>query len=97
MSCNPGNLHTESRLQAYKDIFVEQRPDVEVVAEKICAQSDQATFMQTMEDWVQAYGKIDAVLTIGDDLAKACYEVVKDDPTFADTQYYAAELSPSDT
>lgn len=94
MSCNPGNLHTESRLQAYKDIFVEQRPDVEVVAEKICAQSDQATFMQTMEDWVQAYGKIDAVLTIGDDLAKACYEVVKDDPTFADTQYYAVDANP---
>lgn len=94
MSCNPGNLHTESRLQAYKDIFVEQRPDVEVVAEKICAQSDQATFMQTMEEWVQAYGKIDAVLTIGDDLAKACYEVVKDDPTFADTQYYAVDANP---
>ena len=94
MSCNPGNLHTESRLQAYKDIFVEQRPDVEVVAEKICAQSDQATFMQTMEDWVQAYGKIDAVLTIGDDLAKACYEVVKDDPTFADTQCYAVDANP---
>ena len=69
-------------------------PDVEVVAEKICAQSDQATFMQTMEDWVQAYGKIDAVLTIGDDLAKACYEVVKDDPTFADTQYYAVDANP---
>ena len=78
MSCNPGNLHTESRLQAYKDIFVAQRTDCEIVAEKICTQSDQATFMQTMEDWVQAYGKIDVVLTIGDDLAKACYEVVKD-------------------
>ena len=22
MSCNPGNLHTESRLQAYKDVFL---------------------------------------------------------------------------
>ncbi len=94
MSCNPGNLHTESRLQAYKDIFVAQRTDCEIVAEKICTQSDQATFMQTMEDWVQAYGKIDVVLTIGDDLAKACYEVVKDDPTFADTQYYAVDANP---
>ena len=50
--------------------------------------------MQTMEDWVQAYGKIDAVLTIGDDLAKACYEVVKDDPTFKETQYYAVDANP---
>lgn len=94
MSCNPGNLHTESRLKAYKDIFVKERSDCEVVAEKICTQSDQATFMQTMEDWVQAYGKIDAVLTIGDDLAKACYEVVKDDPTFAETQYYGVDANP---
>lgn len=94
MSCNPGNLHTESRLQAYHDLFVDVREDVEVVAEKICTQADQATFMATMEDWVQAYGKIDAVLTIGDDLAKACYEVVKDNPEFSDTLYFAVDANP---
>ncbi len=94
MSCNPGNLHTESRLQAYNDIFVAERTDCEILAQKICTKADSATFMETMEDWVQAYGKIDVCLTIGDDLAKACYEVVKDDPTFSETQYYAVDANP---
>ncbi len=94
MSCNPGNLHTESRLKAFHDIFVKERTDVTILAEKIVTQSDSATFMQTMEDWVQAYGKIDVCLTIGDDLAKACYEVVKDDATYANTQYYAVDANP---
>ncbi|SCP99269.1 sugar ABC transporter substrate-binding protein [Anaerobium acetethylicum] len=94
MSCNPGNLHTESRLSAFHDIFVKERTDVDILAEKICTQSDSATFMQTMEDWVQAYGKIDVCLTIGDDLAKACYEVVKNDATYAETQYYAVDANP---
>ena len=33
--------------------------------------------MATMEDWVQSYGDIDVVLTIGDALALSAYEVVK--------------------
>ncbi|MDD3142442.1 MAG: sugar ABC transporter substrate-binding protein [Lachnospiraceae bacterium] len=94
MSCNPGNLHTESRLKAFHDIFIKQRGDCEILAEKICTQSDSATFMQTMEDWVQSYGKIDVCLCIGDDLAKACYEVVKDDTTYTNTQYYAVDANP---
>ena len=43
MSCNPGNLHTESRLQAYNDIYLEERSDVELLAEKITDREDQAT------------------------------------------------------
>lgn len=35
MSCNSGNLHTESRLAAYKDIYVTERSDAEVMAEKL--------------------------------------------------------------
>lgn len=94
MSCNPGNLHTESRLAAYKDIFVAQRDDVEVLAEKITDRADEATFMATMEDWVQSFGQIDVVLTIGDSLAMSAYEVVKDDDTYANTQYYGVDGLP---
>lgn len=94
MSCNPGNLHTESRLQAYKDIFVGERDDVEVLAEKITDRADEATFMATMEDWVQSFGKIDVVLTIGDQLALSAHEVVKDDDTYADTLYYGVDGLP---
>ena len=94
MSCNPGNLHTESRLQAYKDVFLGEREDVELLAEKITDRADEATFMATMEDWVQSFGKIDVVMTIGDTLALSAYEVVKDDDTYKDTQYYGVDGLP---
>ncbi|QNM04630.1 sugar ABC transporter substrate-binding protein [Qiania dongpingensis] len=94
LSCNPGNLHTESRLKAYKDIFVKQRPDCEILAEKITDRADEGTFMATMEDWVQSYGKIDVVLTIGDALAMSCYEVVKDNPDYKDIQTYGVDAVP---
>lgn len=94
MSCNPGNLHTESRLQAYNDIYLEERTDVELLAEKITDREDQATFMATMEDWVQSYGDIDVVLTIGDALALSAYEVVKDNPDYDDTLFYGVDGLP---
>lgn len=94
MTCNPGNLHTESRLAAYKEIFLVGRPDVTLLAEKCTARADESEFMATMEDWVQAYGKFDAVLTIGDSLAKSCYEVVKDDPSWADCLFYGVDGNP---
>jgi inositol transport system substrate-binding protein len=94
MTCNPGNLHTESRLKAYKEIFLAQRPDVTCLAEKCTARADESEFMSTMEDWVQAYGKFDAVLTIGDSLAKACYEVVKDDPSWDNALFYGVDGNP---
>lgn len=94
LSCNPGNLHTESRLQAYNEIYLEERPDVELLAEKITDREDQATFMATMEDWVQSYGDIDVVMTIGDVLALSCYEVVKDNPDYDDTLFYGVDGIP---
>ena len=94
MSCNPGNLHTESRLAAYKDIYVTERDDAEILAEKITDRADEATFMATMEDWVQSFGQIDVVLTIGDTLVLSAHEVVKDDDTYKDTQYYGVDGLP---
>lgn len=95
MTCNPGNLHTESRLAAFKEIFLAQRPDVTLLAERCTDRADEGAFMATMEDWVQAYGKFDAVLTIGDALAKSAYEVVKDDPEWADVLLYGVDGDPS--
>lgn len=94
MTCNPGNLHTESRLKAYNEIFLAQRPDVTCLAQKCTARADEAEFMATMEDWVQAYGYFDAVLTIGDVLAKSCYEVVKDDPNWKNCLFYGVDGNP---
>ncbi len=95
MMCNPGNLHTESRLAAFKEIFLAQRPDVTLLAEKCTDRADEGAFMATMEDWVQAFGVFDGVLTIGDALAKSCYEVVKDDPAWDNVLLYGVDGDPS--
>jgi len=95
MTCNPGNLHTESRLRAFKEIFLAGRPDVTLLAEKCTDRADEGAFMATMEDWVQAYGVFDGVLTIGDALAKCCYEVVKDDPAWTNVLLYGVDGDPA--
>lgn len=95
MTCNPGNLHTESRMKAFKEIFLAARPDVTVLAEKCTARADEGEFMATMEDWVSSFDSIDAVLTIGDALARSCYEVVKDNPAYADILLYGVDGDPS--
>lgn len=95
LTCNPGNLHTESRLKAFQEIFLAARSDVTLLATKCTDRADEGAFMATMEDWVQAYGVFDAVLTIGDALAKSCYEVVKDDPAWANLLLYGVDGDPA--
>ena len=95
MTCNPGNFHTESRLKAFHELFLDKRPDVKLLAEKCTDRADEGAFMSTMEDWVQAYGSFDGVLTIGDALAKSCYEVVKDDPTWDNLLLYGVDGDPA--
>lgn len=94
LSCNPGNLHTESRMKAFREVLLTARPDVTLLAEKITARADEGEWMATMEDWIQAYGKFDGVLCIGDSLAKACYEVVKDNPEWDDLLLYGVDGNP---
>lgn len=94
MSALPGNLHTTSRLKAFHEVFLGQRPDVNLLAEVTTERPDEGIYMSIMEDWVQSYGKIDVVLCIGDSLAMSCYEVVKNDPRFKDTLFYGVDGLP---
>lgn len=88
MSALPGNLHTTSRMKAYKEIFLKQRPDVKLLAEVTLQTVSEADAMSTFEDWVQSYGQIDAVLTVADELALADLEVVKDNPKYKNILAY---------
>ncbi len=95
MSALPGNLHTTSRLRAFHEVFLTQRPDVTLLAEVTTERPDEGIYMSIFEDWVQSYGLIDVALCIGDSLAMSCAEVVKNDPRFKNTLFYGVDGLPS--
>ena len=91
MSALPGNAHTIARNQAIHDVFVAGRPDVTVLAEKVLQNASEAEAMALMEDWVQAYGDFDAVITTVDAVGLGAMEAVRDNETFADLQIYGVD------
>lgn len=91
MGCLPGNAHCIARLQAFHDHFVDVRPDVKILGEKILQGASEAEAMALMEDWVQAYGDFDAVLTVADAVALGAMEAVKDNAAFEDLQIYGVD------
>lgn len=91
MNCLPGNAHTTARYNAFNDVFVANRPDVTVLAEKVLQGASEAEAMALMEDWVQAYGDFDAVLTTADAVGLGVMEAIKDDERFDDLQIYGVD------
>ena len=47
--------------------------------------------MQLMEDWVQAYGQIDAVISMNDNMAAGAIEAVKDNAKYKNMQAYGVD------
>ena len=91
MGCQPGNAHPTARLQAFHDVLLEKRPDVTLLAEKILTNASEAEAMALMEDWVQAYGDFDAVMTCADATGLGVMEAIKDNPDFDDLQIYGVD------
>ena len=91
MSCLPGNAHTIARYQAFQDVFVAGRPDVTILAETVLQNASEAEAMATMEDWMQAYGDFDAVLTVADAVGLGAMEAARDNEAFADLQIYGVD------
>jgi inositol transport system substrate-binding protein len=84
LSCLPGNLHTTSRYQAFQELFIDVRPDVNIIASHTFNEVDPAGAMAFIEDIMQSVGQIDAVLTVADVLALAAVEAVRDNPLYDD-------------
>jgi len=82
LSCLPGNLHTTARYQSFQDLFVDKRPDVEIIGNHIFNEVDPAGAMAFIEDLMQSKGQIDAVLTSADVLALAALEAVRGNPLY---------------
>lgn len=85
-----GNFHADQRRQSWQKEFFDKRPDVKIVGEQI-ANWNKDEAMKYMEDWVQANDKIDAVISMNDNMAAGALEVVKDNPKFKDMLVYGVD------
>lgn len=72
-----GNFHADERRKAWQIEFFDKRPDVEIVAEDF-ANWNKDEAMALMEDWVTAYGQIDAIISMNDNMAAGALEIVQD-------------------
>ncbi|WP_321927453.1 sugar ABC transporter substrate-binding protein [Paraburkholderia guartelaensis] len=72
----PGNPHSLGRRDAWQKEFFAKRPDVKIVAEQT-ANWNKDEAMQLMEDWIQANPKIDAVISMNDNMAAGAVEALK--------------------
>ncbi|GMO15129.1 MAG: hypothetical protein Pg6A_01140 [Termitinemataceae bacterium] len=84
------NPHSIFRREAWGKEFLEKRPDITVLAENFANwKKDEA--MKLMEDWVQAYGKIDAVIAMNDNMASGALEAVKGRQDFANMLVFGVD------
>ena len=72
----PGNPHSMGRREAWQKEFFDKRSDVKIIDEQI-ANWNKDEAMRLMEDWLQAHGKIDAVISMNDNMAAGAIEAVK--------------------
>lgn len=91
-----GNFHSSERRVAWQKEFFDKRPDVKIIAEDI-ANWNKNEAMAFMEDWTTAHGKIDAVISMNDNMAAGAIEVVKNDKNYADMQAYGTDGVPEAT
>lgn len=86
----PGNFHADERRKSWQKEFFEKRPDVKIVGEDI-ANWNKDEAMNLMETWVQANGKIDAIIAMNDNMAAGALEVVKDNPKYKGILAYGVD------
>jgi inositol transport system substrate-binding protein len=88
-----GNFHSTARRDAWKKEFFEQRPDVKIVAEDI-ANWNKDEALTLMEDWSLANPKIDAIISMNDNMAAGALEAVKGKPGFEGILAYGVDGTP---
>ena len=86
----PGNFHADERRVSWQKEFFDNRSDVTIVGEQI-ANWNKDEAMSLMEDWVQANNRIDAIVSMNDNMAAGALEIVKDNPQFNDILSYGVD------
>lgn len=91
-----GNFHSTERRKAWEDEFFSKRPDVTIVAEDI-ANWNKDEAMALMEDWTMAYGPVDAVISMNDNMAAGALEAVRGQSGFDGMLVYGVDGTPEAT
>jgi len=91
-----GNFHSTQRREAWEKEFFAQRPDVKIVAEDI-ANWNKDEALTLMEDWSLANAKIDAIVSMNDNMASGALEAVKSKSAFRDILAYGVDGTPEAT
>lgn len=86
----PGNFHADERRKSWQAEFFDKRPDVKIVGEEI-ANWNKDEAMNAMETWVQANDKIDAIISMNDNMAAGALEAVKDNADYASILAYGVD------
>jgi len=86
----PGNLHSTARRLSWQKEFFDKRPDVKIVGEQI-ANWNKDEAMNFMEDWVQSIDRIDAIISMNDNMAAGALEVTKGNPKFKNVLAYGVD------
>lgn len=85
-----GNFHAIARRESWQKEFFAKRPDVKIVGEQI-ANWNKDEAMNYMEDWVQSNPKIDAIISMNDNMCAGALEVVKGRKEYANILAYGVD------
>lgn len=85
-----GNFHADKRREAWQIEFFDKRSDVEIVGEQIANWNKDAA-VQYMEDWVTSKDRIDAIISMNDNMAAGALEVVAGKEEYKDILSYGVD------
>jgi inositol transport system substrate-binding protein len=88
-----GNMHSLKRREGWQTYFFNVRPDVTIVGEQI-ANWNKDEAMRFMEDWIQSQPRIDAVISMNDNMAVGAIEAVKGSGAKAYPLAYGVDGTP---
>ncbi len=85
-----GNSHSLGRRVGFQKYLFDARPDIEVLDEQI-ANWNKSEGMQYMEDWLQRFDRIDAVVSMNDAQALGAIEATKAAGRLNEMTYYGID------
>lgn len=85
-----GNTDSIERRRAYEDVIFSKNEGITILDEQIGGW-EKAKGMEFMENWLQAYDDIDAVISMNDAMAIGAYEAAKDAGVADDILFYGVD------